>query len=118
MAWSQSRPRATHLGSSVMPPPAQCCLSAAELLSALFYLLAICAEVLWLGLALVNQDVLLTQAYATVGDGPKWAGLDAATIAARVAAQIAADSASIRTAGDQVYMPLPTDATLQQWHRD
>lgn len=43
---------------------------------------------------------LLTQAYATVSEGPKWAGLDAATIAARVAAQVSATSAAIRSAGE------------------
>ncbi len=51
------------------------------------------------GPALVSNNLLMTQAYATAVDGPKWAGLDAATIAARVAAQVTADSASIRTAG-------------------
>ena len=46
-----------------------------------------------------HQNVLTMQAYATAGEGPKWAGLDAATIAARVAAQVTAESASIRAAG-------------------
>ena len=67
------------------------------------------------------SNVLTAQAYATVGEGPKWAGLDAATIAARVAAQVTSDSASIHSAGSLSVMAassarsLPEDKRVDNW---